>query len=110
MSGTVYDVDFFIRKFEAIPEDQWRSGGIGSATGRRCALGHCGFNYRPADEETPEAKALAALLPPTDAGAMVYPFWGPLDINDNRDPRYRQSTPKARILAALNDIKEKAAQ
>jgi hypothetical protein len=90
-----YDVDYFIAKFEAIPEDEWCVGHFISMDGTKCALGHCG------DEGTgdsPEANALGCL----------FPYLGDvININDGRHSDYPQPTPKQRILAALNDIKKK---
>lgn len=37
---TIYNVDYFIKKFEAIPESSW--GKINLDT---CALGHCGMTH-----------------------------------------------------------------
>lgn len=36
-----YDVDYFINKFEAIPEEMWCVGLWVDSEGRKCALGHC---------------------------------------------------------------------
>jgi hypothetical protein len=38
----MYDVDYFIKKFEAIPEDKWIMGSF-FFNSRSCALGHCGM-------------------------------------------------------------------
>lgn len=38
--GQIYDRDFFIRFFEAIPDDRWTEGHFESPNGRRCAMGH----------------------------------------------------------------------
>ena len=90
-----YDVDYFITKFEAIPEELWmieyfeevqKDGRI-----TRCALGHCGASDANYSEE---AKTLNLLLNYLVAG-----------INDGANDRYQQPTPKQRILAALRDVK-----
>jgi len=40
---TIYDVDYFIQKFEAIPEEKWTAGMYyNSETEACCVLGHCG--------------------------------------------------------------------
>lgn len=90
---TTYDVDYFIAKFEAIPEGAWCVGAFRKGI-QCCALGHCGDSE---DVETPEeAAALRDVL-----------CWAVARINDGEDYRYEQPTPKQRILAALRDIKAK---
>lgn len=101
-----YDVDFFIKKFEAIPEDMWA---ISSRfrEGKRCAYGWCypsGYEAyesmvggcRTSDEE----KSLTALI------RILNPEWGAATINNGIAKEYPQPTPKQRILAALYDIKK----
>ena len=88
----------FIDFFEAIPDDQWCTDYY-EKNGRRCAEGHLGTtDFRITDE----ARTLNAILRshPHDSCAVLY-------INDGARRRYRQSTPKARILAALQDAKAK---
>lgn len=108
-----YTVDYFINKFEAIDEENWYTGRMHNdfdcyedAT-QFCALGLCGF--KETGEETTEGIALIDLfvnkMPhnnnPYYRGQFV------TDVNDNKNSKYPQSTPKARILAALNDIKQR---
>lgn len=109
MSETVYDVDYFLRKFEAIPDEKWATGSMGH-DGKGCALFHCDGVYGQWDQHSTETKALMRLFGATegdnDAEKFVY------QINDNGRPVgenkvYQQPTPKARILAALADIKAK---
>lgn len=38
----IYNVDYFIRKFEAIPEERWITGAFVDPSGNCCAFGHCG--------------------------------------------------------------------
>lgn len=105
-----YSVDYFIEKFEAIPEDKWCVGSLHS-NGRSCALGHCGMTADPEVEPfgimffnwSDEGMALTKLL---DKLGLK-----PWEINDYmpfmKDAyRYIQKTPKQRILAALNDVKK----
>jgi hypothetical protein len=92
-----YTVDYFIKKFEAIPEGLWNIGAYHSLDGKSCALGHCGGNAKNHLVGCEEGLALWEL------------FWNVLqkfvhDINDCED-YYPQPTPKQRILAALYDIK-----
>lgn len=91
---TIYTVDYFIKKFQKIPDKNWFIGDFWDRDNpqKMCALGHCGFGR--------ECKALHSLFPRTDnIGSFVS------SINDGTDKRYQQPTPKQRILAALYDIK-----
>jgi hypothetical protein len=92
------DANYFIAKFEAIPETDWCVGALskaeekdGKPTGKtlHCALGHCALEEKP---------VLTSLLEPLGALSPTY-------INDNWHTGYRQLTPKQRILAALRDVK-----
>ncbi len=84
-----YDVDYFIAKFEAIPEELWCVDAY--TKGRKhCARGFCG---ETSDKETREGIALEKLI-----------RW-PAMINDGGRSNYKQPTPKQRILAALYDVK-----
>lgn len=89
----MYTVDYFIRKFEAIPEERWCVYVTDDGNGRHCAYGHCLHN----DAVTPESMALIELFPLNENAAV---------INNGHSPRYPQPTPKQRILAALHDIKK----
>jgi hypothetical protein len=93
-----YDAIYFINKFSKITDELWGMG-FYNQDGVCCALGHCGVTdgYSPSNDSfhTPEADALRGLF---GIGAVDY-------INDGLDNRYPQSTPKARILAALEDVK-----
>lgn len=90
-----YDVDFFIAKFEAIPEERWTMGTYHDGP-KSCVLGHCGGVNGNAFGAEPEA--LRDLFAEITAHPAV--------VNDNEDDRFPQETPKARVLAALHTIKE----
>jgi hypothetical protein len=91
-----YDKQYFIAKFSAIPEELWTSGeDFNESTGKCCARGHCGIRGK-----TSECEEGMALYRVFDSGPNTWP----VDINDGHDKRYQQPTPKARILAALNDL------
>lgn len=90
-----YDVNHFIAKFSATKEEDWCAG-LFEDHGKECAYGKCGVRD---GDFTEEANALYDLF--TKHGLSV------VDVNDGRDPRYKQSNPLARILAALHDIKAK---
>lgn len=89
-----YDIDYFIKKFRAIPDSKWYSGNLSNPANpeQKCALGHCGAKFT-IDGYTEEAKALFAIL-----GQVGW-------INDGGVYEYQQKKPKARVLAALRDKK-----
>lgn len=98
----MYTVDYFIRKFEAIPEGKWCTLFLTRGIDRHCALGHCGTTESPTSADyhyTDEGQALVDIF--YDHMAI-----GPLTINDDGGEKYKQPTPKQRILAALYDIKK----
>lgn len=118
-----YTVDYFIKKFKAIPERKWTVKEFRNWMGQRCAMGHClpdffidlSAKYFSEGAETlpeglckkyindlRECEGLCLIINKSSArtgSEMV------IKINNGDDPRYQQSTPKQRILAALNDIK-----
>lgn len=105
----IYDVNFFIAKFSAIPEHSWMNGSWKDGD-RCCAGGHCGMRNNNLGVETPEYKSLEDLLSQNlslthrwQTNAIGFAFV-PL-INDGDSNEYQQETPKQRILAALYDIK-----
>lgn len=104
----VYDKHYFIRKFSAIPDELWRDDGfMGNCkyNGPCCVLGHC---YTPPEND--EIIALIELFPRPSSNTfssdpLTWLFMLPIAaINDGHHLRYQQSTPKARILAALYDL------
>lgn len=90
----MFTKEYFIQKFEAIPEERWITRRFVDAEGRCCAYGHCGINT--VIRQTAEAKSLSDLFSRSGIPVLV--------VNDGRDFRYQQSTPKQRILAALRDL------
>lgn len=88
-----YDRDYFIKKFESIPDEQWYVGNYTNEDRTAfCAYGHCG-EYGLTDPFTKEATALQYLL--EDAHL----------INDGLNGYNRLGiTPKERILNALRAI------
>ena len=98
MSATTYDVEHFLNKFRAIPEELWLIGcySVWTKPQSHCALGHCG---RDIDFSTDESNGLAHLF--FSHGLRV------TNTNDGLDDRFPQPTPKQRIIAALEFIKEK---
>src|ERR1043165_3578385 len=101
----VYDVDYFIAKFEAIPREKWITHFFWRDSDNcGCALGHCGWRINLADRYnrqthspvTAEGHALRALLPEI------------MEINDG-DGEYSElgNHPRDRVLQALYDVKLK---
>lgn len=93
---TKFEVNYYINKFEAIPEDKWCEG-VFNNKDQYCALGHCGANQTKRRND--ESDALCDLF-----NFKLNTFVG--RVNDGRDPRFQQDTPKQRILAALRSIGE----
>jgi len=91
---TTYNADYFIAKFEAIPEEMWTTKTFLNDQGQCCALGHCGA--RDGTNMTAEGEALLDLFSAFPKGV----------VSTNDTPSLH-STPKQRILAALHDIKAK---
>jgi hypothetical protein len=99
MSTPIYDAAYFIAKFEAIPDEQWCTRRYSDLDGGHCALGHCGARGATLQTlcETGESRALSDLLLHI------------VEINDAAvfcpDKYAKLPTPKARVLAALRDLK-----
>ncbi len=107
----IYDVDYFIAKFTAIPEERWCIGRLTKLhlVEQHCAFGHCEHKHDSLDdiqqEEGTEARALSDLM------FRHYHVMG-WQINDQGEtiyggPVFDQPSPKRRILAALENIKKK---
>lgn len=95
-NSSVYDVDYFIEKFEKIPEEMWWTKAYGEKEdGPHCAYGHCGMNSKVAG--TPESSALFAIFTKTPYNVV--------SVNDGGEVAYPQTTPKQRVLALLKDFK-----
>jgi len=104
---TKFDKEYFIKKFEAIPENKWCTTNLKSPVDNEChcALGHCGIeSYQ--DGLTLEAKALVNILEPIHKKVVSMPAMGEYavvyEINDGPDKL--GSKPKERILNALRMV------
>jgi hypothetical protein len=93
-----YDIDYFINKFEAIPEDRWTTGNYENAQGQFCALGFCGENE---DNKTEESIALCEFT-----GFADYSIVNINDEDNGTQSLKLGKTPKERIL---NFLKQKKA-
>ncbi len=104
-----YNVDYFIKKFEEIPEEKWTTHVQQNDRGQRCAVGHCapsnatcnmlGSNGGAVVEEGRALINIIGILRPNSSNKVA-------PINNGDDERYNQPTPKQRILAALYNIKK----
>jgi hypothetical protein len=112
-----YTVDYFIDKFEKIPEEKWLVGSQGYDNSAHCAIGWCknrGGAYGDANITHPqftsyseEALHLANLIAilPIEQLQNINGGWNVAYLNNGKIDEYQQPTPRARILAALYDIK-----
>lgn len=84
----MFDIQYFIDKFENIPHNEWKINGFG-IDNKHCALGHC--------KDPQERQAFLHLF------SKDYLI---TRINDGEHPNYKQNEPKNRILKALFDLKQ----
>ena len=121
------NTQYFINKFEAIPEEKWCTYSVDNRMGQKCANGHCGVYGQTmrfgdliisrqlviSEESTALQRVLSPLEVPIIEGKELeydmtseergYSTKAAL-INNGECPKYQQETPKQRILAALNDV------
>lgn len=92
-----YTVKYFIKKFEAIPENKWTTGVTHNKLGKHCVLGHCGARWEVGEinTETKESQALDELFR-NNFNRLAY------RVNDGSDDFDKLGdSPKERILNAL---------
>lgn len=111
MNQPIYDVNWFLDFFSAIPEDKWCVCALERGD-TRCANGH--LNYRVhGSGQWPDGQPPASVFALTDLTQKHLGLSAP-DINNgnffNVVTRFPQPTPRARILAALTDIKSQQEQ
>lgn len=94
-----YNVDYYIEKYEAIPDEEWCVGAYEGPNESHCALGFCGVNYGNQFMGTLESNILSRIIRKVTNETVDR-------LNDGADWRYQQATPKQRILAALYDVKK----
>lgn len=107
---TIYDVNYFIKKFQAIPEELWHVGDLFNKDRTRfCALGFCGETESINNSEGNSLRALSRFYCGFNIiGSINDGTKNTHEINlDEIINRYTQPTPKLRILAFLYDIYEK---
>lgn len=83
--------DDFIKFYEGIPEEDWCTE-VYEDGFRCCAFGHLGERN---DQWSNNGMRLFNLITTS------------ISVNDGKNPRFPQPTPKARILAALREVKER---
>jgi len=102
----LYDIDYFIKKFEAIPEQYWCVASLsdmvpygGSFIQAHCAFGHCGIKTTTTINFSPEAYALKLIFRKHRHDVTA--------VNDGLDPlyNYNKGSPRERILLALTTFK-----
>lgn len=107
----MFNVDYFITKFEAIPEDKWCVRTRDNGQGQRCAHGHCaGDSPHSYGLYTDEELGLIRLAAEARSLGLAYFVrtcrTGFANINNDACEYYPQETPKQRVLAVLRDIKK----
>lgn len=104
MEQQEYNIDYFIKKFEAIPDNE-----IGEVKlENHCALWHCGVQDS-AYTMTQEALALADILKPGNLLTDRQKWQIVTNLNDGSylgDCSHYGDTPKERILNRLKELKE----
>lgn len=105
MSNRIYNIDFFVRKFERIPDELWTVGKFTEGK-KHCALGHCGASEY--HDDTEEANALTWLF--QDHGFDVARVNDGVTWDNIEGMNMSQlgDTPKERILNALSLIASEA--
>lgn len=89
----MYNIDYFIAKFEAIPEEKWTVNTFSGEEGKRCALGHCG------EDEVSRTEESNALCRIADYNMLIM-------INDDTTNRIGYGRhPKYRIVNYLKSLK-----
>lgn len=88
-----YNVDYFIKKFEAIPKNKWCTDVFYDYESRYCAAGHCG---QTRFKVTDESRALS----------KIFGHFAVSDINDGITTSFKGKHPRTRILNALKQIKK----
>lgn len=90
----IYDVDYFIKKFEAIPENKWITCRLYDNCGRHCAEGWAlEFGGQECKNHLQGHFNKIGIR------------WAS-EVNNEPFDRYQQETPKQRVLAALYDIQK----
>jgi len=100
-----YNVNYFIKKFESIPDNKWFVGEYSNKTGTKfCAYGHLGNALNK--KATPRSIALSELVKSYANESIDGRYFVP-EVNDGTSGWvFTGRTPKERILNLLYNIKE----
>lgn len=96
MEKMKYDLDYFIAKFEKIPDDEWTDQGeFVDRSGCKCAYGHCGAIKSKNDSE--ESTALY----------KIDEYYNIVPVNDNWRGNFAHlgTTPKQRVVNYLKSLR-----
>lgn len=118
MENSIYTVEYFINKFDAVPSWRWTTNALVKTKyflfNTFCAQGLCLMecDYQRAKEATKRQAPLELNLSDgyDELVALQKLLGGSLmvaKINNGNNEQYQQPTPKQRVLAALYDIYEK---
>lgn len=106
---TEFTKEYFIKKFEAIPEKNWSVevfkvtiSTVYELYQKKCALGHC--NVSLGMPLTPEAKALSLLFRPDQDKENISTIPVILVNDDINQFNFKGETPKQRILNFLYSL------
>ena len=104
-----YDVEFFIKYFEAIQEYKWCKNIIMNEKGQKCAIGHCLYkpNAKPVYYVIELKNSPLNIFGEDMIKALIDILPSIAEINDGNSKNYQQPTPKQRVLAALYDLQGK---
>lgn len=97
-------IDSLIAYLKKTTDDQWLLDKVRSKDGKRnCVMGHL-YDWAGGDDKAPNGRTKGAeawdwFEEMWATTYMIYP------VNDGSHPKYKQETPKLRILAYLNDLK-----
>ena len=96
----MFTVEYFIKKFEAIPEEKWCMGRITDDQGRHCAMGHCLEKGTVSEELLALGRIFNSIVDSSNHNAEIW------EVNDGFY-LYKElgDTPKQRILNALYEVK-----
>lgn len=101
MENAEYTLEYFINKFESIPEEKWTTGTTGDSEGRHCAMGHCGAHTCSFDALIHNAEVKSLLLL-TGQEKDTLPTI--THVNDDTYPFRYGKTPKQRVINYLKSI------
>jgi hypothetical protein len=100
MTQRFFSLEYFVNKFEAVPDELWWTGTyFNEDRTKRCALGWC-FEVDPKNSRRLEMGDEFARL---ENLMRTYLDKGTDPINDGKVKQFNQPTPKQRVLAALKE-------